>query len=303
MGEVVDAVEEAFRRQGRGEASNFMRTRSQGKGTVLNVMHASLPYLDRAGLKCYLSSPAGTRFMVVLFETSSATPLAIMGADFLGRFRTGAASGVATKHLYRGSSARAAVFGSGRQALTQVTALGTVLSLEKVSVWSPDRSRRNAFATQLVRLGINAAAAETPGQAAAGADVASTISSATEPFLGAQELGSVFHINVCGGNQPRNSELTPQAIGSFDTVVVDDLPQARVEYGDLIMAASAGIFDWEDAVGLGAVVAGNNQPEGRTLFKSGGAAIEDVAVASIVYDKAMKNGEASATDFPFADRP
>ena len=302
MRDVVGAVEEAFRRQGNGEASNFMRTRSHGKGTVLNVMHASLPYLDRAGLKCYLSSPTGTRFMIVLFEASSATPLAIMGADFLGRFRTGAASGVATKHLYRGRSAEIAVFGSGRQALTQVMALGTVLSLEKVSVWSPDRSRRNAFTARLSSLGFNAVAAETPKEAAAAANVASTITSSAQPFLDAVDVKSVSHINVCGGNQPGHSELTAQAIGSFRTVVVDDLSQARLEYGDLINAASACEFAWEHAVSLGAVVAGKRAAEGRTLFKSGGVAIEDVAVASLVYEEAIRKGNVGAAEFRFADR-
>ncbi|HMD79237.1 MAG TPA: hypothetical protein VKF39_04555, partial [Nitrososphaerales archaeon] len=136
MREVVQAVEEAFRQQGLGEAVNTMRTRSSADGTVLNVMHASLPYLGRAGLKCYLSSPHGGKFLVVLFDLRDAKPLAVMGADVLGRYRTGAASAVATRHLYHRPSARLAVFGTGKQAITQVQAMGAVLAIEEVRVWS-----------------------------------------------------------------------------------------------------------------------------------------------------------------------
>ena len=73
-------------------------------------------------------------------------------------------------------------------------------------------------------------------------------------------------------------------------MVVDDLPQAWIEYGDLIRAAEAGTFSWGSAVELSAVVAGKTRPAGRTLFKSGGAALEDVAVASLIYDKATRSG-------------
>ena len=69
MNQVVVSVEEAFRREGMGEAENVMRTRSTGPGSVLNVMHANLPYLRRGGLKAYMSTKSGTRFVLVLFDS------------------------------------------------------------------------------------------------------------------------------------------------------------------------------------------------------------------------------------------
>ena len=291
MKEVVSEVEEAFRRQGTGEAVNSPRTRTRSGGSVLNVMHSSLPYLGRGGLKAYMSSKSGTRFAVVLFDLASSQPLAVMGADLLGRYRTGAASGVATKHLYRGRSGALALFGSGRQAFTQVLAVGAVVSLEEVRVWSPDRSHREAFARRLQGEGFRAKALASPSEALDGSQLASAITSSKEAFLTEKMLGGVDHANLCGGNQQGRSEATPDAIGSFDTVVVDDARQARVEYGDLIMAAEAGTFRWESASELGAFVAGKAKPSGKTLFKSGGVALEDVAVASAIYDKAAKSGK------------
>lgn len=290
MDEVVSAVELAFKREGLGQAQNFMRTRTRGSSSVLSVMHASASYIWRGGLKAYMSSAAGTKFLVVLFDGKNSSPLAVMGADILGRYRTGAASGVATKHLYRKKSGKVALFGSGRQALTQALALASVIKVQEFRVYSPTRGHREAFVSVLKEKGMEASAFESAGEAARGADVMSTITSSKEPFLDVQELTTVSHANLCGGNVPEHAEITPAALHAFDTVVVDDLPQARAEYGDLIQAAKAGAFEWESAVELGDVLAEKHKPRGRTLFKSGGAALEDVAVANLVYEKARSLG-------------
>lgn len=290
MREVIGSVEEAFRREGSGEAWNSVRTRSRGRDSLLNVMHANLDYLGRGGLKAYMASRAGANFVFVLFDSSESTPLAVMGADVLGRYRTGAASGVATKYLYPRSSGKVAVLGSGRQAPTQVSALASVMDLEEVRVWSPSTDHRESFVRLLAGEGYDASVHESPEQALRGADVASVITSSKEPFLTDEALGSVSHVNICGSNQAASSEATPAAIGSFDTVVVDDIPQARVEYGDLIRAVEGGAFSWTSVLELSAIVAGRQRARGRTLFKSGGVALEDVAVASALYDKAKSAG-------------
>jgi alanine dehydrogenase len=290
MKEVVSSVEEAFLQQAAGAVHNSARTRSRGRDSVLNVMHANLTYLGRGGLKAYMSSRAGTKFAFVLFDASDSTPLAVMGADVLGRYRTGAASGVATKHLYHQSSAKVAIFGSGKQALTQVLALGSVMALEEVRVWSPGKDHRVSFARRLSEEGYDASAHDSPDQALRGVEVASAITSSKEPFLTDRMLNSISHLNICGSNSATHSEVTPAAVGSFDTIAVDDAAQAKVEYGDLILAAKAGTFSWDSAIELGGIVAGKWKAKGRTLFKSGGVALEDVATASVLYDKAKSSG-------------
>jgi ornithine cyclodeaminase/alanine dehydrogenase len=291
MKEVVSSVEEVFRRQGMGEVSNSMRTRSRGIASVLNVMHANLSYLHRGGVKAYMSSRAGTKFAVLLFDTNDAKLLAVMGADILGRFRTGAASGVGTKYLYRKRAGILALFGSGRQALTQVLALKEVMSLQEVRVWSPTREHRESFVRTLETYGFNSGAFDSPAAAVKGADVATAITSSGRPFLTDETLENVRHLNLAGGNVSDRAEITTAGVGSFATIAVDDIQQARIEYGDLIQAAKDGVFSWESAVELGTIVAGKRKPEGRTMFRSGGAALEDVAVASLIYDKATKSSE------------
>jgi ornithine cyclodeaminase/alanine dehydrogenase-like protein (mu-crystallin family) len=291
MKEVVLAVEEAFRRKGSGEVSNNPRTRSRGPSSVLNVMHANLPYLVRGGLKAYMSSRGGAKFVIVLFDGPDSMPLAVMGADYIGRFRTGAAAAVATKHLFGERSMVLALFGTGKQALTQVLAIQAIAPLEGVRVWSPNSTHRESFVRLLEKHGFKATSHESPEDAVRDADVVSSITSSKEPFMTEKSLASVSHLNISGSNDPERAEVTAKAVRSFDTIVVDDLPQARVEYGDLIQAFISGDLRWDDAVELSDVLSGKRKPRGRTLFKSGGVAFEDVAVASLLYEKARKSGK------------
>jgi ornithine cyclodeaminase/alanine dehydrogenase-like protein (mu-crystallin family) len=290
MDEVVASVEEAFRQEALGKASNGMRTRTRGGSSVLNVMHANLPYLGRAGLKAYISTESGVRFVAFLFDASRATPLAVMGADMLGRYRTGGASGVATKYLYGKRSGALAILGSGKQAFAQALAIGCVMSVDDVRVWSPNSAHRESFCVTLKAAGFRAVASGSPRAALDGVDVACSITSSRDPFITESMVGSLLHLNIAGGNVPNHAELSANALGLFETVVLDDIPQGKVEYGDLILAAEAGSFSWDSAVELSQVVAEKKRPRGRTLFKSGGVALEDVALASLLYDKAMKSG-------------
>jgi ornithine cyclodeaminase/alanine dehydrogenase-like protein (mu-crystallin family) len=83
-------------------------------GSTLNVMHASLAYVGRSGVKCYLSSRVGTRFVFILFDNNDSSPLAVMGADILGRYRTGAASAVATRALFKDKEVGLCAFRLGK---------------------------------------------------------------------------------------------------------------------------------------------------------------------------------------------
>ena len=290
MKEVVASVEDAFGHLGQGDGDNSPRTRSRSPGGVLNVLHATLPHLGRGGLKCYLSSRTGTRFVFLLFDLADSTLLAVMGADALGRYRTGAASGVATKHLYGKGTARLAVCGAGKQAMTQVLGVASATHIAEVRAWSRDQGHRDAFVGRLESAGFRAAPADTPEAALEGADVCVTITSARAPFLRLSSVENLRHLNLCGSNQPDRAEAAADVFGRFRAPVVDDLRQARSEYGDLIGAERVGTFTWETALELKDIVSGKAKVEPPTVFKSGGVAIEDVAAGSLVYDKALESG-------------
>lgn len=301
MQDAIKAVEEFFSHKGI-DAVSSPRTRSFTEGSVLHVMHASHPYQGRAGVKAYLGTRHGAKFLFLLYDLKDGTLLAAMGADFLGRYRTGAASGVATKHLCGLKSFRLTIAGSGSQAATQVEALVRIANIESVSVWSPTKASRERFAQSVTEeLGVECNASESLAEAFKRCDVATTITTASRPFVTDQLLRGVMHVNACGSNRESRAELSPEAVSIFSTVCVDDLVQAKIESGDLIQAADAGAFKWESALELGQVVRNGFNRKGKTLFKSNGIAGEDVALASLLYDRAIRKGEYEAS-FDFSTR-
>ncbi len=298
MAEVVPAVEEAFRQQAMLRAINSPRTRSIAPGSILNVMHASLPYLSRSGLKVYTSTRQHANFVVLLCDLASGELLSVMAADSLGRFRTGAASAVATKYLSRLKEFTLAIAGSGRQALTQVLSMKEVAELEEVRVWSPTAEHREGFARRLSReVGVEASAHKTVEDAFSRAQVATTVTTSKNPFVGERAVKNLSHLNGCGANWSDRSEVVPGAVASFSTICVDDLQQSMVEAGDLVIAAKRRKISWRKVVELKDVVSRRVKPRGRTYFKSNGVAIEDVAVASLIYEKALRRGGVREFDF------
>ncbi len=291
MSEVVSSVEECFRQESAGKNFNAPRSKIVAPGSVFSVMSASSPYLGRAGLKCYVSTRRGSKFYFLLFRLDDGAPLAMMGGDMLGRYRTGAASAVATKYLYPGTDIDFAILGAGRQAITQVLAMAEVKKLRRIAVWSRDSSKAKELCRRLGDEGLEAEAATSPSEALLSSDVGTSITSAKDPFIGERAVARLSHINLCGSNWPDHAELEPPAIARFRTIAVDGLEESKQESGDLIMAEKAGTFSWERAAELKDFVGGSLKPVGPTLFKSNGVAIEDVAVASLVYDKAAKGGE------------
>jgi ornithine cyclodeaminase/alanine dehydrogenase-like protein (mu-crystallin family) len=299
-GEAVHAVERCFEEKGRGNVSNGARTHTRLPGSVLAVMHSSLTYLGRAGLKCYQSTGGKTTFVVVLFGGTEREPLAVMGADQLGRLRTGAAAAVATKHMSGLKEFELAVIGSGKQALSQVVAMKEVADVRRVRVWSRDAAHASSFAHTVAGLGMEATQFDNIGSALKGAEVATSITSSRDAFIKGPDVIGLNHLNISGSNSPTRAELAPDAFPYFRTVAADDVADSRLESGDLILAERAGALKWESVRELGAIVSGSAKSVAPSLFKSNGIAAEDVAVASLVYDNALRSGEYSKRDFRFS---
>jgi alanine dehydrogenase len=285
--EAVECIENCFRNTGDQRSENHPRTRTKTSTSTLNVMHGSLLYLGRAGAKVYHNG----RFVFLLFDCKTQELLAVLGAKEFGKLRTGAASAVATKYLVALKSFNFGIAGSGKQALTQVTALQEIANIERVYVWSPTTVHRNDFANELERrCGIDVIPRDSVLETFRASDVATTITTAREPFVTKEAASGPVHINACGSNHADRSELTLESLALYPKIYVDDFNQAQVEAGDLIRASNLGVFDWGNAVELKDVVQGKERrPEGsKTLFRSLGIAIEDIAIASLIYDRASK---------------
>jgi len=286
----IETIEEAFRLQGEYKVENIPRRRSRLNKGMLHVMSASFPTLGYAGLKSYASVTGKPRFYVTLYNADGAM-VAIMEADKLGQMRTGAATAVATKYMARRESSRMGVFGTGWQARAQVEAVCAVGSFRNIVVWSRNAENRQKFCEEMAEAtGVPVIPAETPEEAAKEKDIIITATSSREPVLKGEWLSEGAHINAIGSNFLDRQELDVEAVRRSDCIIVDSNEQAMLESGDLAKAAEAKAFFWEDARELGLVVIG--EYPGRedsaeiTLFESHGIALEDVALAVKVYEKA-----------------
>jgi alanine dehydrogenase len=291
----LEAVDEVFRGLGQGEAQSNPRQRVRLAGGVLHTLTGGVPSSRALGLKTYTSIASGTRFLVLLFDAENGDLLAQIEANLLGQYRTGAASGIATRYLARDEARVVGLIGAGRQSHTQLEAVCAVRPIEQVRVFSRDRDRREAYCREMgERLGIELVPVESAEAAVRGAEVLITITTAKEPVLLGEWLEPGQHVNAAGSNYAQRRELDVEAVRRADLITADEVEQARIESGDLVAAVEAGVISWDQVVNLGAVVAGNRP--GRTadsqitLFESQGLGVQDLALAARLYQAARERG-------------
>ena len=290
----IEAVEEISRKQASEEVVVHPRRRFElPGGGFFHYMAAADFSSGFIAMKQYTYVRGKLCFLVPLYEMATGDLLALIEADYMGQLRTGAASGVATKYLARKEARVAAIIGTGGQARTQLEAVAAVRKLESARAYGRDAVKREKFCKEMSeRLGIPVLPSATAGEAARGADIVSTATTASQPVLSGADLTPGVHINAIGANHAHKREFDDEAVASADVIVVDSVEQSRQEAGDLIIAFHGDEICWTGVKKLSDVVAGKTS--GRTsdaevtLFKSNGIASWDLAVAMKVYAMARE---------------
>ena len=255
---------------------------------ALAVMPAVDVELGIAGLKTYAAAET-TVFVVVLFDATSGELVAVIEADRLGQLRTGAASGVAAKHLARPEATITGVIGCGWQAESQVAGIrAAVPGIERVVAYcrTPDRLAGSASVL-----------APSPARAIG-----------TRPSRTSSSRSRRRPIRCCAGSgcnrAPSSARPAPttRSRRELDNVVLEraafvccDLKeQARIESGDLIEPVERGVLDWLEVHELHEVVAGElhgrQQDDDIVLFKSNGLAAWDLAIGALAVERARERG-------------
>ncbi|HEX6490629.1 MAG TPA: ornithine cyclodeaminase family protein [Gaiellaceae bacterium] len=287
--DAIPAIEDCFRRLAAGEVENRPRERLRLDGGAFAVMAAVDRELGLAGLKSYAWLSQGTPFVVVLFDTRSASLAGVIEADKLGQLRTGAASGVAARYLAREDATSLGVIGCGWQARGQVACIREALpGIERVLVYCRDEERLAEFCRET---------GAEPGEShrdPAGCDVVVTVTTAKDPVLRGDWLRAGALVCAVGANEPRARELDNGVLERAAFVCCDSREQARLESGDLVEPVQAGVLDWLEVHELQEVIAG--ELEGRQsdedviVFKSNGIAAWDVAIGAAALAKARELG-------------
>jgi len=296
MTDCMRAVEVAFRDLAAGEAVNPPRVRMRTPNGMLHLLPASVPAAGGAGVKVYPGFfGRGQAHLLLLFGTDDGRLRAVIEADWLGRLRTGAASGVATRALAREDARVLALFGTGRQAETQALGIAAARSLEEIRVHGRDTDRVRAFCELLAsRIDARIIAAARPRDAVDGSDVVATATRSAEPLFDGHWLAPGVHINATGSNVADHRELDDETIRGCSVIAVDSPEQAPQEAGTLLLARASGALDWQGIRPLADILAGRaggrTSPRERTLFVSLGMGLEDVAVGMLVYERARQAG-------------
>ena len=288
----IEAVEEAFRLLGIGQAENLPRRRLHSSKGMFNIMSASLPAAGYMGYKCYTAFPGKMKFRVFLHSSANGELLAIIDADLLGQMRTGAASAVATRWMSRIDSQVVGIIGTGWQARSQLEAVCLVRPIKKVLAYSRNAQNLEKFCLEMQeKLKISCTPTRVPEETVEAADVLITITSSDTPVFQGINLQPGTHVNAAGSNFIVRRELDETAVRKCRSIVVDSKEQAKLECGEFLYPLEKGRLTWDQIRELDEVVTTRalprTNPKDITLFKSHGLALEDIAVAARLHQLAV----------------
>ncbi len=316
MEECVRLVGDALAALSRGGAVQPLRSLMRlpdGSG-VLGLMPGYLREPVSFGLKVVSVMPGnrGTPYdshqgVVMLFGAAHGEPLAILDASAITAIRTGAASAAATDVLARADAGDLALIGSGTQARSHLTAMATVRRLRRVRVWSRTRANAERFAREWSAAAtLEIEVMTTAEDAVRGADLVCTVTSTREPVVRGAWLAPGALVNAAGACFPTHRELDTEAVrrARFYT---DCRDSCRNESGDFLIARSEGAIGEDHLLGeVGEVligkVSGRLSGDDVTVFKSLGIAIEDLASAHAIHQRALATGTGVWLDWSGSDQ-
>ena len=299
MEDAIKAVEDAYRTFGESNAVMTPRENLWLRPRVsIKTASAALMNWGFMGVFTYpggYGKKGSGPMTTLLYDSNDGHLVSIIESRFISWYRTGATSAVATKYLASERADSVGIFGTGRQAQTQLLALQKVLKLSYVKAYSPTKEHREKFATEMSRqLGIDVKPVEDAQSCLTDVDIVVTITTSKEPVFEGGMLKKGVHVNAIGAHYPESREVDTETL-KRSKIVVDSRVQALKEKGELLIPIRQGIISPSIIYAeLGEVVAGKIEgrvgEEENTLFCSGGLALEDIAVAVRVYEMALKHG-------------
>jgi alanine dehydrogenase len=309
MKECIEAMEKAFSELANGTAVLPLRISIKPPAGLSLYMPAYLQGMNALACKVvtvYKDNPGKhnlptTIGKVLLQNPETGEVISIMDGGYLTALRTGAASGLATKYLARKDEEQVAgIFGAGIQAQTQLWAVCEVRKISKALVYDVSHEAAKKFTAEMSqKLGVPVIAVEKP-DALMTADIICTATSSATPIFDGSKVKEGTHINGIGSHSPGARELDGTIIKRA-LLIADSREACLNEAGDIMIPIKEGIISADHIhAELGEVVTGKKpgrmSPKQITLFKSNGLAIQDVAAARLVYERAKAKGIGTEVD-------
>jgi alanine dehydrogenase len=232
---------------------------------------------------------------IVLLDPETGALLALVDGRYITEARTAAVSALSVRHLAREDATVLAIIGSGVQARSHLDAISRVRDISEVRVWSPNRTRLELFVKEM-RPQSRATISAAPSAEAAvrDASIVVLVTSAREPVVKDDWISDGAHVCAVGACRPTHREMDPALVARGE-LYVDSREAALVEAGDIVLAMKDGVIGPSHIrAELGEIVArtceGRRADNRVTIFKSLGLAVEDVAAAHLVYERAKARG-------------
>lgn len=300
MKKAIKAVEGVFREYG------MKRTRMPAKVYLdlpeyngdFRAMPAFVKRLGKCVLKWVNVHPGNTRLglptvmaVIILSDPRNGLPLCIMEGSYVTSLRTGAAGGVAAKYLARKDSHIIGLVGCGCQARSQFQAIRELFDVREVRVWGNEPSCVKGFVRDMKNIRAKLTVASSIAECVRSCDIVVTTTPSREPVVKLEWLNDGAHINAVGADAKGKEELDPSILKNAK-VVVDSWEQAS-HSGEINVPLGRGIISRKDIYAdIGQIVAGKRKGRATrnelTVFDSTGLAIQDAAVADLIYKKALK---------------
>ncbi|MFA5008637.1 MAG: alanine dehydrogenase [Candidatus Omnitrophota bacterium] len=228
--------------------------------------------------------------VIILSDPKNGFPLCIMDGTFITNLRTGAAGAVAAKYLARKDSKIVGMVGCGEQAKTQALGLRLLFDIKEIKLWSKDNSCSINFIKQM-RAKEKIVVCRNAEECVKGSDIVVTTTPSRRPIVKYNWLKKGCHINAIGADSKGKEELEPLILKKAK-LVVDNFQQAS-HSGEINVPFARGLITKNDIYAeLGKIVCakkkGRTNNSELTVFDSTGLAIQDLAVASAVYNSALK---------------
>lgn len=239
--------------------------------------------------------------VIAVYDGQHGRLLALMDSIEITIIRTGAATGVAAKYLAKQKTKTVTICGCGNQGRISLKAIMKVRRFEKVFAFDTDREQANRFAKELSNeLAIPVIAVDDLKNAVRQADICVTCTPSTKPFLEAIDVMPGTFIAAVGADSEHKQELHPELLASSKLIV--DLAEQAATIGELHHALEANLITIDSVhAELGEIIAGKKT--GRVcddeiiIFDSTGTALQDVASAAIVYERALAGGAGVKLNF------
>jgi alanine dehydrogenase len=232
--------------------------------------------------------------VISLHDATDGALLALLDSMEVTTLRTAAATAVAARHLARADARVVTVLGCGIQGRSQLLALHRVRSVERVFAWDAEPAAAARYADEMTHaLGCDVQAVAEYRPAVQASDVVVTCTPSRRPLLSAADVPAGCFVAAVGADSEDKQELAPDLLAR--SVVVADVLEQCACIGDLHHALAAGVMRPEDVHAELADVVSGRRPGRRsaaeiTVFDSTGTALEDVAAAALVYERALDAG-------------